>query len=194
MVWPGSYLNQIPGSYLCFFRRVKKPLWVPMWLTRTVKEQDESQDDPVLLTPGDWDRDKYTFVGHNKIMAGTFTSTFQFFYLAFVFDNWIFLKKKIISNWTDFISQNKVSSGVLFNSLTQVAQGAQSGSSDVENNVTLPINISTIMIKGNATIPKRSRWPVDNATAIHSMPWCHPDLAFPWHFTLSIKNFFLRKK
>jgi hypothetical protein len=49
-----------------------------------------------------------------------------------------------------------VSSGVLFNALTQVAQGAQSGSSDVENNVTSPINITTIMIKGNPTIPKRS--------------------------------------
>jgi hypothetical protein len=49
-----------------------------------------------------------------------------------------------------------VSFGVLFNDLMQVAQGAQSGSSDVENNVTSPINITTIMIKGNATIPKRS--------------------------------------
>jgi hypothetical protein len=35
----------------------------------------------------------------------------------------IFLKKKIISNWADPISQNKVSSGVLFDALTQVAQG-----------------------------------------------------------------------
>ena len=68
----------------------------------------------------------------------------------------IFLKKKIISNWADPISQNKVSSGVLFNALTQVAQGAQSGSGDVGNNVTSPINITTIMIKGNVTIPKRS--------------------------------------
>jgi hypothetical protein len=40
-----------------------------MWLTRTVKDQDESQDDPV--TPDDWDRDKYTFVSHSKIMAFT---------------------------------------------------------------------------------------------------------------------------
>ena len=68
----------------------------------------------------------------------------------------IFLKKKIISNWADPISQNKVSSGVLFNALTQVAQGAQSGSGDVENNITSPINITTIMIKGKVTIPKRS--------------------------------------
>ena len=68
----------------------------------------------------------------------------------------MFLKKKIISNWADPIYQNKVSSGVLFNALTQVAQGAQSGSSDAENNVTSPINITTIIIKGNPTIPKRS--------------------------------------
>ena len=68
---------------------------------------------------------------------------------------------------------------MLFNALMQVVLGAQSGSSDVGNNVTSPINITTIMIKGNATIPKRSRWPVDNTTAIRSMPWCHPDLAFP---------------
>ena len=102
----------------------------------------------------------------------------------------MFLKKKIISNWTDFISQNKVSPGVLFNALTQVAQGAQSGSSDVENNVTSPINITTIMIKGNKTIPKRSQWPVDNATAIRSVPWCHPDLAFPIVFSpCQSKNF-----
>ena len=66
----------------------------------------------------------------------------------------IFLKKKIISNWADPIYQNKVSSGVLFNALTQVGQGAQSGSSDVGNNS--PINITTIMIKGNVIIPKRS--------------------------------------
>ena len=102
----------------------------------------------------------------------------------------IFLKKKIISNWADPIYQNKVSSGVLFNALTQVAQGAQSGSSDVGNNVTSPINITTIMIKGKVTIPKRSRWPVGNATAIRSMPWCHPDLAFPIVFSpCQSKNF-----
>jgi hypothetical protein len=99
----------------------------------------------------------------------------------------IFLKKKIISNWADHISQNKVSSGVLFNALTQVVQGVQSGSG---NNVTSPINITTIIIKGNVTIAKGSRWPVGNATAIRSMPWCHPDLTFPIvFFTLSIKIF-----
>jgi hypothetical protein len=68
----------------------------------------------------------------------------------------IFLKKKIISNWADTISQNKVSSGVLFNALMQVVQEAQSGSGDVGNNVTSPINITTIMIKGNVPITKRS--------------------------------------
>ena len=31
----------------------ENPLWVPTRLTRTVKEQDESQDDPVILTPDD---------------------------------------------------------------------------------------------------------------------------------------------
>ena len=55
---------------------------------------------------------------------------------------------------------------MLFNALTQIAQGAQPRSGDIGNNVTSPINITTIMIKGNVTIPKRSRWPVDNATAI----------------------------
>ena len=83
---------------------------------------------------------------------------------------------------------------MLFNALTQVAQGAQSGSSDVGNNVTSPINITTIMIKGNATIPKRSRWPVDNATAIRSMPWCHPDLAFPIVFSPCQSNIFSSKR
>ena len=68
----------------------------------------------------------------------------------------IFLKKKIISNWADPIIQNKVSSGVLFNALMQIAQGAQLGSGDVGNNVTSPINITTIMKKGNVIIPKRS--------------------------------------
>ena len=68
----------------------------------------------------------------------------------------IFLKKKIISNWADPIIQNKVSSGVLFNALKQIAQGAQSGSGDIGNNVASPINITTIMMKGNVTIPKRS--------------------------------------
>jgi hypothetical protein len=82
----------------------------------------------------------------------------------------IFLKKKIISNWADPIIQNKVSSGILFNALTQIAQGAQLRSGDVENSVTSSINITTIMIKGNVTIPKRSQWPVGNATAICSMP------------------------
>jgi hypothetical protein len=62
----------------------------------------------------------------------------------------MFLKKKIISNWADPISQNKVSSRVLLNALTK----AQSGSSDVENDVTSPINITTIMIKGNVLFPK----------------------------------------
>jgi hypothetical protein len=81
---------------------------------------------------------------------------------------------------------------VLFNALTQVGQGVQSGSSDVGNNS--PINVTTIMIKGNVTIAKRSRWPVGNATVIRSMPWCHPDLAFPIvFFTLSIKKFFLER-
>ena len=69
----------------------------------------------------------------------------------------IFLKKKIIASWEDPISQNKVSSGVLFNALTQIAQGAKPRSGDAENNVTSSINITTIMIKGNVTIPKRSR-------------------------------------
>jgi hypothetical protein len=66
----------------------------------------------------------------------------------------IFLKKKIISNWADPISQNKVSSGVLFNALTQVVQVVQSGSGDVGNNVTSPINITTIMIKEMRLLPK----------------------------------------
>ena len=79
---------------------------------------------------------------------------------------------------------------MLFNALMQIAQGAQLGSGDVGNNVTSPINITTIMIKGNVTIPKRSRLSVGNATAIRSVPWCHLDLAFPIvSFTLSIKNF-----
>ena len=83
---------------------------------------------------------------------------------------------------------------MLFNALTQVAQGAQSGSGDVGNNVTSPINITTIMIKGNVTIPKRSRWPVGNATAIRSMPWCHPDLAFPIVFSPCQSNIFSSKR
>jgi hypothetical protein len=87
---------------------------------------------------------------------------------------------------------------VLFNALTQVAQGAQSDSSDVENNVTSPINITTIMIKGNVTIPKRSRWPVDNATAIcsialHALVSSGPCISYSF-FTLSIKKIFLGKK
>jgi hypothetical protein len=83
---------------------------------------------------------------------------------------------------------------VLFNALTQVAQGTQSGSSDVKNNVTSPINITTIIIKKNMTIPKRSWWPLDNATAICSMPWCHPDLTFPIVFSPCQSNIFPRKK
>ena len=84
---------------------------------------------------------------------------------------------------------------MLFNALTQVVQGAQSDSGDFGNNVTSPINITTIMIKGNVTMPKRSRWPVGHATAIHSMPWCHPDLAFPIVFSpCQSKNFFHGKK
>ena len=59
---------------------------------------------------------------------------------------------------------------MLFNALTQIAQGAQQRSGDIGNNVTSPINITTIMIKGNVTIPKRSQWPVGNATAIRSVP------------------------
>ena len=106
----------------------------------------------------------------------------------------IILKKKIISNWVGPIYQNKVSSGVLFYALMQVVQGAQSGSSDVGNNVTSPINITTIMVKGNVTIPKTSRWPVGNATAIHSVPWCHPDLAFPIDFSPCQSNVFPRKE
>ena len=82
---------------------------------------------------------------------------------------------------------------MLFNALTQVAQGAQSGSSDVGNNVTSPINITTIMIKGNVTIPKRSQWPIGNATAIRSVPWCHPDLAFPKVFSPCQSKIFPRK-
>ena len=106
----------------------------------------------------------------------------------------MFLKKKIISNWADPISQNKVSSGVLLNALTQVAQGAQSGSSDVGNNITSSINITTIMIKGNVTIPKRSQWPVGNATAICSVPWCHLDLAFPKFLSPCQSKIFPRKE
>jgi hypothetical protein len=106
----------------------------------------------------------------------------------------MFLKKKIISNWANPISQNKVSSGVLLNALTQVVQGAKSGSSEVGNNVTSPINITTIMIKGNVTIPKRSRWSVGNTTAIRSMPWCHLDLAFPIVFSPCQSKFFPQKE
>ena len=42
-----------------------------------------------------------------------------------LFIPYIFLKKKIIANWADPIIQNKVSSGVLFNALIQIAQGPQ---------------------------------------------------------------------
>jgi hypothetical protein len=49
--------------------------------------------------------------------------------------------------------------------------------------LTSPINFTTIMIKGNVTIPRRLQRPVGNATAICSMPWCHPDLAFPIVFS-----------
>jgi hypothetical protein len=70
---------------------------------------------------------------------------------------YIFLKKKIFANWADPIIQNEVSSRVLFNVLIQIAQGPQPRSGDVENNVTSYINITTIRIKRNVTIPKRSR-------------------------------------
>jgi hypothetical protein len=83
---------------------------------------------------------------------------------------------------------------VLFNALMQVVQRAQSGSSDVKNNVTSPINITTIMIKRNVTIPKRSQWPVSNATIKRSMPWCHPNLTFPIVFSPCQSKFFPQKK
>ena len=83
---------------------------------------------------------------------------------------------------------------MLFNGLTQVVQGEQLGSSDVGNNVTSPINITTIMIKGNVTIPKRSRWPVGNATIKRSMPWCHPNLTFPIVFSPCQSKFFPQKE
>ena len=83
---------------------------------------------------------------------------------------------------------------MLLNALTQVAQGAQSGSSDVGNNITSSINITTIMIKGNVTIPKRSQWPVGNATAICSVPWCHLDLAFPKFLSPCQSKIFPRKE
>jgi hypothetical protein len=39
---------------ICVFPQVEdNTLWVPTRLTRTMKEQDESQDDPVILTPDD---------------------------------------------------------------------------------------------------------------------------------------------
>jgi hypothetical protein len=83
---------------------------------------------------------------------------------------------------------------VLFNALMQVVQGAQSGSSDAGNNVTSPINITTIMIKGNVTIPKRSGCPVGNPTIKRSVPWCHPDLAFPIVFSPCQSKIFPRKE
>ena len=197
MVWPGSYLNQILGSYLCFFHRVKKiyfgswPDWqgpweskmnpkmilflpmidtrisIPLWaIVRSwpvpVPVHPNSFTLPLFFAKECFLDVPYAWQTPQEPRVYKSTSFHLNYTLCFVhnvdkpFTPCIFLKKKIISNWADPIIQNKVSSGVLFNALTQIAQGAQPRSGDIGNNVTSPINITTIMIKGNVIIPKRS--------------------------------------
>jgi hypothetical protein len=50
---PDPILIRSRGAICVFPQGEDNTLWVPMRLTRTVKEQDESQDDPVFLTPDD---------------------------------------------------------------------------------------------------------------------------------------------
>jgi hypothetical protein len=53
MVWPGSHINQIQGDISVFPQGEDNPFWVPTQRTGTVKDQHESQDGPVILTPDD---------------------------------------------------------------------------------------------------------------------------------------------
>ena len=50
---PDPILIRSRGAICVFPQDEDNPLWVPTRLTRTMKEQDESQDDPVILTPDD---------------------------------------------------------------------------------------------------------------------------------------------
>jgi hypothetical protein len=105
------------------------------------------------------------------------------------------LKKKIISNWEDPISQNKVSSGVLFNALTQIAQGVQSGSSDVENNFTYKQH--HYYEKGKCDYSQKITIACWQCYCYMQCTPYHPDLEFPivfFFFNLVNQNFFLRKK
>ena len=50
---PDPILIRSRGAICVFPQGEENPLWVLTRLTRTVKDQDESQDDPVILTPDD---------------------------------------------------------------------------------------------------------------------------------------------
>ena len=50
---PDPILIRSRGAICVFPQGDDNPLWVLTRLTRTVKDQDESQDDPVIFTPDD---------------------------------------------------------------------------------------------------------------------------------------------
>ena len=50
---PDPILIRSQGAICVFLQGEENPLWVPTRLTRPIKEQDESQDDPVILTTDD---------------------------------------------------------------------------------------------------------------------------------------------
>ena len=50
---PDPILITYWGAICVFPQGEENPLWVATQLTRTMKDQNESQDDPVILTPED---------------------------------------------------------------------------------------------------------------------------------------------
>nr|XP_045011999.1 uncharacterized protein LOC105944874 [Jaculus jaculus] len=93
----------------------------------------------------------------------------------------IVLQKQNLSAWQDPLEKSKVDMSIIIAALTQITKGKQYGSGE-GGNVT-NVNITTLLLQSEVTVPSRQSNLKINPSNIKSGPWCEPNYAFPPTFT-----------
>lgn len=92
----------------------------------------------------------------------------------------IFLKRGILTHWSNPLKEGQLSEGTLLCALTQISHGDTSGSGNVTHGGS--INITTLIMLSNVTFPIPAS-NTANFTKRRYFPHCAPDQEFPPPFT-----------
>ncbi|XP_063144267.1 CD99 molecule like 4 isoform X1 [Rattus norvegicus] len=98
----------------------------------------------------------------------------------------VWLRRTTLANWLDPMSSSAMGASAILAALSQVTQGASSGSGDTSANNSAELNITTLIMMHNCSFPSRpgqGNHTLDNSTCRRVLPTCPPYQKFPPDFT-----------